>query len=121
MLKTVATAATQTQDQTPPGVFSSPMQNTLEAVTWWPAIIFVSDEFVLVRVRARWLAQAKTRLFLLFAPRLFLSVSLFSLSPSPLNPPKAQHSTAASGGPLLFDQHAPFAILKPKNRKTAGT
>jgi hypothetical protein len=26
--------------------------------------------------------------------------------------------TAASGGPLLFDQYAPFAILKPKNRKT---
>jgi hypothetical protein len=23
-----------------------------------------------------------------------------------------------AGGPLLFDQYAPFAILKPKNRKT---
>jgi hypothetical protein len=26
--------------------------------------------------------------------------------------------TAASGGSLLFDQYRPFAILKPKNRKT---
>jgi hypothetical protein len=26
--------------------------------------------------------------------------------------------TAASGGSLLFDQYAPFAILQPKNRKT---
>jgi hypothetical protein len=26
--------------------------------------------------------------------------------------------TAASGGSLLFDQYALFAILKPKNRKT---
>jgi hypothetical protein len=26
--------------------------------------------------------------------------------------------TAASGGPLLFTQYAPSAILKPKNRKT---
>jgi hypothetical protein len=26
--------------------------------------------------------------------------------------------TAASGGPLLFTQPAPSAILKPKNRKT---
>jgi hypothetical protein len=26
--------------------------------------------------------------------------------------------TAASGGPLLFDQYAPSAILTPKNRKT---
>ena len=25
-----------------------------------------------------------------------------------------------SGGSLLFDQYAPFAILKPKNRKTGG-
>jgi hypothetical protein len=26
--------------------------------------------------------------------------------------------TAASGGSLLYDQCVPFAILKPKNRKT---
>jgi hypothetical protein len=47
-----------------------------------------------------------------------LAKSHFQASTRVCKKTKAAPNNPASGGPLLFDQYAPFAILKPKNRKT---